>query len=77
MEYYSVIKRNTYESVLMRRKNIESIIQSEVREKQILHINAYIWHLETYLQGEKGDTDRREQTCGDSGGRRGWNKSGA
>ena len=31
MEYYSVIKRNTFESVLMRWMNLEPIIQSEVR----------------------------------------------
>ena len=35
MEYYSVIKRNTAESVLMRWMNLESIIQSEVSQKEI------------------------------------------
>ena len=30
VEYYSAIKRNTFESALMRRMNIEPIIQSEV-----------------------------------------------
>ena len=30
MEYYSVIKMNTFESVLMRWMNLEPIIQSEV-----------------------------------------------
>ena len=30
MEYYSVIKMNTFESVLMRWMNLERIIQSEV-----------------------------------------------
>ena len=34
MEYYSAIKRNTFESVLMRWMNLEPIIQSEVSEKQ-------------------------------------------
>ena len=33
MEYYSAIKRNTAESVLMRRMKLESIIQSEVSQK--------------------------------------------
>ena len=33
MEYYSVIKRNTFESVLMRWMNLEPIIQSEVSQK--------------------------------------------
>ena len=31
MEYYSAIKRNVFESVPMRWKNLEPIIQSEVR----------------------------------------------
>ena len=34
MEYYSAIKRNTFESVLMRWMNLEPIIQSEVSQKQ-------------------------------------------
>ena len=32
-EYYSAIKRNTFESVLMRWMNLEPIIQSEVSQK--------------------------------------------
>ena len=34
MEYYSDIKRDTVESVLMRWMNLEPIIQSEVRQKE-------------------------------------------
>ena len=34
MEYYSVIKRNTFESVLMRWMNIEPIVQSEKCQKE-------------------------------------------
>ena len=34
MEYYSVIKRNTSESVLMIWTNLEPIIQSEVSQKE-------------------------------------------
>ena len=33
MEYYSAIKRNTFESVLIRLMNLEPIIQSEVSQK--------------------------------------------
>ena len=33
MEYYSAIKRNTSESVLMRWMNLETIIQSKVSQK--------------------------------------------
>ena len=34
MEYYSAIKRNTLESVLMRWMNLEPITQSEVSQKE-------------------------------------------
>ena len=35
MEYYSTIKKNSFESVLMRWMNLEPIIQSEVSQKDI------------------------------------------
>ena len=34
MEYYSAIKRNIFESVLMRWMNLEPIIQMEVSQKE-------------------------------------------
>ena len=34
MEYYSAIKKNTFESVLMRRMKVETIIQSKVSQKE-------------------------------------------
>ena len=34
MEYYSAIKRNAFESVLVRWMNLEPIIQSEVSQKE-------------------------------------------
>ena len=34
MEYYSAIKRNTFESVLIRWMSLEPIIQTEVSEKE-------------------------------------------
>ena len=34
MEYYSAIKKNTFESVLMRQMKLEPIIQSEVSQKE-------------------------------------------
>ena len=45
MEYYSAIKRNTFESVLMRWMNLESIIQSEVsqKEKDKYHVLTYVY----------------------------------
>ena len=45
MEYYSAIKRNTFESVLMRQMNLEPIIQSEVNQKEKVkyHILMHIY----------------------------------
>ena len=34
MEYYSAIKKNTFESVLMRGMKLEPIVQSEVSQKE-------------------------------------------
>ena len=34
MEYYSAIKKNAFESVLMRQMNLEPIIQSEVKSEK-------------------------------------------
>ena len=34
MEYYSAIRRNEFESVLIRWMNLEAIIQSEVSQKE-------------------------------------------
>ena len=45
LEYYSAIKRNTFESVLMRWMKVEPIIQSEVsqKEKDKCHILTHIY----------------------------------
>ena len=51
MEYYSAIKKNTFESVLMRWMKLEPIIQSDVSQKekhQCSIKNAYIWNLERW-----------------------------
>ena len=34
MEYYSAVKKNTFESVLMRWMKLEPVIQSEVSQKE-------------------------------------------
>ena len=45
MEYYSAIKRNTFEPILMRWINLEPIVQSEVSQKEknkyliVMHIH--------------------------------------
>ena len=46
MEYYSAIKRNTFESVLMRWMKLEPIIQSEVSQKE-----KYKYHILTHIYG--------------------------
>ena len=46
MEYYSAIKRNAFESVLMRWMNLEPIIQSKVSQKQ-----KDKYHMITHIYG--------------------------
>ena len=49
MEHYSAIKRNAFESVLIRWMNLEPIIQSEVSQKgEDKYSNAHIWNLEKW-----------------------------
>ena len=51
IEYYSVIEKNAFGSVLMRWMKLEPIIQSEVSQKEktpIQYIYAYIWNLERW-----------------------------
>ena len=43
VEYYSAIKINTFESVLMRWMNLEPIIQSEVSQKDKYHILTHLY----------------------------------
>ena len=64
MEYYSAIKRNTFESVLMRWMNLEPIIEGEVsqKEKEISYTNVYIqnlerWYRRIYLQSSNEEID--------------------
>ena len=47
MEYYSAVKRKTFESVLMRLMNLEPLIQSEVsqKEKDKYHILTHIYRI--------------------------------
>ena len=44
MEYYSAIKKTTFESVLMRWMKLEPIIQSEISQKE-----KPIWYTNTYI----------------------------
>ena len=44
MEYYSAIKKNTFESVLMRWMKLEPIIQSEVSQRE-KHQYSILMHI--------------------------------
>ena len=48
MEYYSAIKRNRFESMIVRWMNLEHLIQSEVSQKEK---NRYIMHI--YMKSGK------------------------
>ena len=47
MEYYSAIKKNAFESILMRWMKLEPITQSEVSQKE-KHQCSIIWNLERW-----------------------------
>ena len=44
MEYYSAVKKNTFESVLMRWMKLEPIMQSEVSQKE-KHQHSILTHI--------------------------------
>ena len=46
VEYYSAIKRNPFESVLMRWMKLEPIMQSEISQKE-----KYKYHILTHIHG--------------------------
>ena len=46
MEYYSAIKKNTFESILMRWMELEPILQSEVSQK-----GKYQYSIITHIYG--------------------------
>ena len=49
MEYYSAIKRNAFESVLMRWMKLELVTQSAINQKnKFLYTTAYILNLERW-----------------------------
>ena len=82
MEYYSAIKKNTFESVLMRWMKVEPIIQSEVSQKE-KHQYSILTHKEfrkmamTTLYARQQKRHRCiEQSFGLCGRRRGWDDLG-
>ncbi|KAB0374179.1 hypothetical protein FD755_014435 [Muntiacus reevesi] len=72
MEYYSAIKKNTFESVLMRWMKLEPIIQSEVSQKEkhqkMVMITLYVRQQERHRC--------IEQSFGLCGRGRGWDDMG-
>ena len=44
MDYYSVIKRNKIGSFVETWMDVQSVIQGQVRNKQV-YINTYMWNL--------------------------------
>ena len=55
MEYYSAIKKNTFESVLMRWMKLEPIIQSEVSKKHQYTNNSKNINILTHIYGIEKD----------------------
>ena len=79
MEYYSDIKKNTFESVLMRWMKLEPIIQSEVsqKEKHQYYILMHIYGIEKIVTMTLYARQQKrhrciEQSFGLCGRRRGW-----
>ena len=77
MEYYSDIKKNTFESVLMRGVKLEPIIQSEASQKEkhqysiLMHIFRKMVMMTLYARQQKRHR-RIERSFGLCGKRRGW-----
>ena len=79
MEYYSAIKENAFESVLMRWMKTEPIIQSEASQKEkhqhsiLTHIIEFRKMVMMFLYARQQKRHRcKEQTFGLCGRRRGW-----
>ena len=79
MEYYSAIKKNSFESVLMRWMKLEPIIQSEVSQKDKDKYSILMHNMEfkkmvmiTLYAKQKKRHRCTEQTLELYGRRRGW-----
>ena len=77
-EYYSAIKRNAFELVLMRWMNLEPIIQSDVSEKEknkhhiLMHISGmYKDGTDESVHRVAAETQTQRTDCGQGCGRRG------
>ena len=69
MEYYSAIKKNTFESVLMRWVQLEPIIQSEVSQKEkhqysiLMCVYIYMEFRKMIMKTIYGKTVKETQMC--------------
>ena len=81
MEYYSTIKKNTFESVLVRWMNLELVIQSEISQKEknkysiLIHV-CRIWKNGIYepICREGMEMQIYIMDCGHSEGRKEWDE---
>ena len=66
MEYYSAIKRNAFESVLMRWMKLEPIIQKEKSERKVfcIHYTAHYFYSVEVSQKEKYKYHILTHVCG-------------
>ena len=84
MEYYSAIKKNPFESVLMRWRKLEPMIQSEVSQKEkhqysiLMHIYMEFRKMVTITLYVRQQKRHRciEQSFGLCGRGRGWDDLG-
>ena len=60
MEYYSAIKKNSFESVLMRGMKLEPIIQSEVGQKE-KHQYSILMHTYGIQKNDHNDPNKRDR----------------
>ena len=75
VEYYSAIKKNAFESVLMRWMKLEPVIQSEVSRKekhQYMYMEFRKMVMMTLYARQQKRHRCKEQTSGLCGRRRGW-----
>ena len=77
MEYYSAIKRNKIGALVVMWMNLESVIQSEVRKRNMCTIYQYIYMeskemvLVNLLAGQEADVENK---LVDTGRRKRWDR---
>ena len=68
MEYYSTVKTNEFESVVVRRMNLEPVYTESESRKQMSYIDTYTWDLKNVTDEPVARQEWRhrhiEWTCG-------------